>query len=452
MTMSHRGRKPLVAIVGRPNVGKSTLYNRLAGRPTAIVSEIAGTTRDRVSTETVWADHPFILVDTGGLDLGKDGPQLAPAPIWDQVKRHIQMAVEDADVIIFTVDAHAGVTTTDREIGEWLRTVNKPVVVAGNKSDNVARELEVFDLYELGLGDPVPISAYHNTGIDELMARVVSYFPDEAAFAEPDSDLKIALIGRPNTGKSMLLNAIVGEERSIVSEVPGTTRDTVDTLVKFDDMTVLLVDTAGIRRRGSIDVGIEKYSVLRSIRAIDRADVAILVMDATELATAQDTHIAAYILEAYKGVILVVNKWDLAGKEGLDKATATRRLREKFKFMPYAPICFVSALKKSGIPDLLATAVTVSHEWQKGVPRYDLRRTILNAVAAHPPATVGKHAANIYSVSQDGVGPPSFTFYVNHAEMVHFSYQRFLENTLRDAYGFEGSPLKIRFRGRRDEK
>ena len=437
-----RSTKPLVAIVGRPNVGKSTLFNRLMGRPQAIVSDVAGTTRDRVITETEWASYPFILVDTGGLD---------PVPsteLWQQVKTHIEMAIAEADVIIMLVDVSVGVTADDRDVSHTLRLTGKPVVVAANKADNDQRQASAFEFYELGLGDPVPVSAYHNLGVDDLMARVISHFPAEPQFPEPEADLKLAIVGRTNVGKSMLLNAITGQERAIVSESPGTTRDPLDTLVTYNERSVLLIDTAGIRRSGRIQPGIERYSVLRAIRAIDRADVAVLVMDASELVAGQDTHIAGYILDAYKGIVLAVNKWDLAHNLGLKQEEAVSRIRDRFKFAYYAPICFTSALRGSGINHLLDTALEVYLQWTKGVPRYDLRRTVMDAVAEHPPVTSGRRSLKIFSVAQDQAAPPSFTFYVNRSDMVHFSYQRYLENSLRAAYEFKGSPLRMRFKGR----
>ena len=434
--------KPIVAIVGRPNVGKSTLFNRLIGRPTAIVSDIAGTTRDRVTTETVWADSAFILVDTGGLDLFPE------TDLWQQVKAQIELAIEEADVIIFAVDAETGLTPADMDVAEALRLTDKPIVLAVNKADNDRRAADAVEFYALNAGDPIPVSAYHNLGVDELMAQVTAYFPSAPAFPEPDADLKLAIIGRPNVGKSMLLNAIAGERRAIVSDIPGTTRDSLDSLLRFDDWSVLLIDTAGIRRRGRIERGIERYSVLRAIRAIDRADVAVLLMDASELASSQDTHIAKYILEEFKGIILAVNKWDLASEIGLTQNYATQQVRQRFKFASYAPICFTSALNGSGIANLLDTARQVYQEWTKGVPRYDLRRRVMTAVAEHPPALSGRRSLKIYSVAQDNTGPPSFTFYVNHSDMVHFSYKRYLENALRAAYEFRGSPLRMRFKGR----
>ena len=437
--------KPIVAIVGRPNVGKSTLFNRLIGRPAAIVSDIAGTTRDRVMTETIWAEHAFILVDTGGLDLFPE------TDIWQQVKGQIELAISDADVIVFAVDATTGVTPADVDVADTLRRTDKPIVVAANKADNDRLASAAAEFYELGIEDePIAVSAFHNRGVDDLMERVVENFPDAPAFLEPEADLKLAIVGRPNVGKSMLLNAIAGEKRAIVSDIPGTTRDSLDSLMQFDDWSVLLIDTAGIRRRGRIERGIERYSVLRAVRAIDRADVAVLLMDTTELASAQDTHIAKYILDGFKGIILGVNKWDLADEAGLTQTQAIVQVRERFRFASYAPICFTSALNGTGIANLLDTARQVYQQWTKGVPRYDLRRRIMGAVASHPPALSGRRSLKIYSVAQDDTGPPSFTFFVNYSDMVHFSYKRYLENALRAAYDFRGSPLRMRFKGRRE--
>ena len=440
------GTKPLVAIVGRPNVGKSTLFNRVAGRPTAIVSAVPGTTRDRVTTETVWRDYPFILVDTGGLD------SFPEAGLSQNIRAQIDIAIEEANVIIMLVDAHEGVTAADRDVADLLRMAEKPVLLAANKADNELREAEALEFYELGLGEPLPISAYHNLGIDELIAQVIDRFPSAPPAPTPEADLRLAIVGRTNVGKSLLLNAITGQERAIVSEVPGTTRDALDTLIAYDQRRVLLIDTAGIRRRGRIEPGIERYGALRAIRAIDRADVVVLLIDASELATSQDTHIASYILDAYKGIVLAINKWDLAPGLALTKDEAARKIRERFKFAPYAPICFVSALRSTGIGRLMDMAQSVHGQWSKGVPRYELRRTILKAVAEHPPATAGRRALKVYGVTQDRAGPPTFTFYVNRSDMVHFSYQRYLENTLRKVFGFEGSPLKMNFKGRGEKQ
>ena len=435
--------KPVVAIVGRPNVGKSTLFNRLVGRTVAIVSKQSGTTRDRVMLETNWADHPFILVDTGGLEVFPD------TDMWRQVRAQVETAIDDADIIIMVADVTQGVTGSDIDVAEILRVGGKPVVLAVNKVDTEQKAAGAVEFYELGLGYPHPISGYHNLGLDDMMAEIVQHFPPEPEFPEPDADLRLAIVGRPNVGKSMLLNALTGENRSIVSDVPGTTRDTIDTLIKYNDMDVLLIDTAGIRRRGKIGTGVEKYSVIRSVRAIDRADVVVMLMDAMEPATMQDTHIAGYILDAYKGVVLVVNKWDLLQGKGVTKGEIEALLRDKFRFATYAPICFTSALNATGLDELMATSVDVYNEWTKGIPRSDLRRTMMSAIAEHPPTGIKGRTLKIYSVSQEEVAPPSFTFFVNRADSIHFSYERFLENRLRRAYDFRGSPLRMRFKGRR---
>ncbi len=434
--------KPVVAIVGRPNVGKSTLFNRLVGRSVAIVSKMAGTTRDRVTTETEWGEHLFILVDTGGLEIFPE------TEIWRQVRIQIETAIEDADVIVMMVDVTQGVTPDDIDVAAQLRPSGRKIILAANKADTEARGASVAEFYELGLGDPYPVSAYHNIGLDDVMAEVIKSFPDETAFPEQEADLRLAIVGRPNVGKSMMLNAITGEERSIVSDVPGTTRDTVDTLITHNDRSILLIDTAGIRRRGKIGTGVEKYSVVRAIRAIDRSDVAVLLLDASEIATAQDTHVASQILDSFKGIVLAVNKWDLASDLGVTRDDATALVRDRFKFASFAPIRFTSSMTGMGLTDLLDTTLSVYGQWTKGLPRYDLRRTVMNAIAEHPPVAHKGRSVKIYSVAQEQTAPPSFTFYVNKADTVHFSYQRYLENRLREAYDFRGSPLKMRFKSR----
>ena len=435
-------QKPIVAIVGRPNVGKSTLFNRLVGRRISIVSEFAGTTRDRIIVETNWAEHQFVLVDTGGLE------SFPNDDIWNQVKSQIHYAIEECDVVILMVDISDGVTSNDQEIVDTIRKTGKPVVAVASKADNEIREHMASELYSLGMGAPVPISAYHNTGLDDLMGRVVSHFPQDRFFPEPEADLGLAIVGRTNVGKSMLINSLSGENRSIVSNIAGTTRDSLDTVINYKEKDIQLIDTAGIRRRGQIDYGIEKYSVLRSIQAIDRCDVAALLIDASEFATAQDTHVANYILEAHKGIVLLINKWDLSNQLGTNQPDMANQVKSKFKFAQYAPICFTSGLTGSGIETMLDTVMMVQSERSKIIPRADVRRTILTAVANHPPPVQGKKELKIYSAMQDGSSPPSFTFFVNHPDMIHFSYKRYLENSLRENFGFEGSPLRMRFRGR----
>lgn len=433
--------KPVVAIIGRPNVGKSTLFNRITGRRNAIVSDTPGTTRDRVILESQWSNYPFILVDTGGMDLFPDDE------VWTQVEIQIQYAIQECDIIVFLVDVSDGITETDREVSDVLRKSGKPIILAGNKVDNEERTTFLSELYELGMGDPVGISAYHNIGIDDLMATIIKKFPDDQAAPEVDSDLRLAIVGRTNVGKSMLINAITGENRAIVSSISGTTRDSLDSSIIYKDQKVQLIDTAGIRRRGKIDRGIEKYSVLRSMKAIDRCETAALIIDASESSTGQDTHIASYILNAGKAIVIVVNKWDLTKEIGLSKNEMELEIRKKYKFAPYAPICFTSALKGEGINPLLDTAMAAKKEWIKEVPRAEIRKTILTAVSEHIPPTIGRKELKIYSALQDGIMPPSFTFFVNHSDMVHFSYKRYLENKIRDSYEFTGSPIKMRFQG-----
>ena len=435
--------KPIVSIVGRPNVGKSTLFNRLTEERPAIVSDIPGTTRDRVIADVAWSEQLITLVDTGGLD------EFPDTELWTNIRGQINHAIEGSDVVIMLADVATGLTPPDEDVAQVLRLSRKQVVVAINKADNEMREAGVGEFYKLGLGDPIPISAYHNRGIDDLMEQVVKHLPKTDAIPDPETDFKMAIVGRANVGKSMLLNSILGENRAIVSNIPGTTRDALDSLVTVDERTILLIDTAGIRRRGKIERGIEQFSTLRSIRAIDRAEIAVLVMDATELATTQDTHIAGYVLEAYRGIVLAINKWDRSQDLDLNKDDAVSRVREQFKFASHVPICFISALEGTGISELLDTASRTHQHWGMTLPRYDLRRTILNAIADHPPPT-GRRRLKIYGVTQDQAQPPSFTFHVNNSDMVHFSYRRYLENTIRNTYGFEGTPLRMRFKSRGD--
>ena len=431
----------LVAIVGRPNVGKSTLFNRLAGLRLSIVSDISGTTRDRINTQIELGNRSINLVDTGGLD---DFPE---TELWVKTRNQIHIAIESADVIIMVVDITTGITPQDKDVAQELRMSGKSVILAVNKVDNDVRESEVAEFYTLGLGDPVSISAYHNRGLDELLATVFRFLPEKQDKSDVDADFRLAIVGRTNVGKSMLMNAMTGEERAIVSEVQGTTRDTLDSLVEIGSRKILVLDTAGIRRKGKIEKGIEHYSTLRSMRAIDSADIVLLVMDATEISTSQDTHIASYILDAHKGIVLAINKWDRASELELSEKEITDEVYRRFKFISHAPICLISALRQSGISNLIETSYQVFERWSQSLPRYDLRRTVLNAISEHPPST-GRKQLKIFGVTQDGVKPPSFTFYVNNSSMVHFSYKRYLENVIREEYGFEGAPLRMRFKSK----
>ncbi|MBI2864770.1 MAG: ribosome biogenesis GTPase Der [Chloroflexi bacterium] len=438
--------KPIVAIVGRPNVGKSTFFNRIVGQRVAIVEDVPGTTRDRLYGDAEWMGREFTLVDTGGLEPG------LPTEWAERIRDQVEIAIDEADIIVFLTDARDGVTETDWEITDLLRRTTTPVVLGVNKVDNEQRRLDAVEFFALGLGDPLPLSAYHGTGTGDLLDAVVSHLPapvDEEALGEA---AKIAIVGRPNVGKSMLLNAFLGQERAIVSEVPGTTRDAIDTILDWEGERVLLIDTAGIRRRGRIQGGIEKYSVLRSLRAIERADVVLLVLDASEAMTAQDAHIAGYICEAYKGMVIVVNKWDLVAKGGQARADFSRLIRSELKFLPSAPILFISAKLGQGVDHILPAVMAVKRERQKRVPTGLLNTTVNQAVMGHsPPSERGKRLKVLY-VTQAEIDPPTFVFFVNDPKLLHFSYQRYLENKLREAFGFEGTPIKLIFKPREEAK
>ncbi len=428
-------RKPLVAIIGRQNVGKSTLLNRLAGKRIAIVEDLPGTTRDRVYADVAWQDKVFTVVDTGGLETA------AETEILRGVNQQIAAAINAADLIIFLTDAKEGVMPTDMEIAEMVRRTGKPVLLVANKVDNERMENHVPEFHQLGLGEPFAISAYHALNTGELLDKIVSLLPDIEAVPDTPGTMKIAIVGRPNVGKSMLLNALLGEERAIVSEVPGTTRDATDTALEFDGRKIILIDTAGIRRRGSVEVGVEKYSVLRSMMAIDRCDVALLVLDATEPAAAQDLHVGGYIQQAFKGVMMVVNKWDLVTEKNQEEWIGA--LRREYKFLSYAPIIFISAKTKHGVEKVIPTALQVYEERMKQIPDKVIKDLIQQAVASHNIPRKGKYTLSIKSVRQTGVNPPTFTFRVNDARLIHFSYQRYLENQIRNVFGFTGTPIRL---------
>jgi len=433
--------KPLVAIVGRQNVGKSTLFNRIVGRRQAIVEDLPGTTRDRIYADAEWQGRPFTLVDTGGLVLGSNDSLL------NQVRAQAQQAANDADVIIFVTDVLAGMTAMDEEIVDILRRTHKPIILAANKAETADRRLEAAEFYGLGLGQVHAISALHGTGVADLLDAVASSFPE--AEEEPEVPaLRIAIVGRTNVGKSSLLNALLREERTIVSEVAGTTRDAIDTVLRWHGQSVVLIDTAGIRKRGKVAPGVEKYSVLRALRALDRADVALLVVDATEGVTTQDAHIAGYILESAKSVVVVVNKWDLVTKDSSTMDAYREYVWRELKFIPYAPVEFISALKRQRVERVLQTAVRVHQQRFQRIPTSELNDIVQDSLVRHnPPSKAGKRLT-FYYATQPAVDPPTLVFFVNDSRLVHFSYQRYLENRIRERWGFEGTPLVLHFRGR----
>lgn len=434
-----RTRLPIVAIVGRPNVGKSALFNRLVGQRQAIVEDIPGTTRDRLYAEAEWKETRFTVIDTGGLE--PDSAEGYPALIRDQV----QVALTEADVIMFVVDATAGVTTTDLEVAEMLRRTEKPVMLLANKADNEARRDLAVDFYSLGLGDPMPISAYHGIGVREVLDTLLTLLPEVEA-GDATELIRIAVVGRPNVGKSALINAILGESRVIESEMAGTTRDAVDTLFEFEGTQMVLVDTAGIRRPGKVEKGIEKYSVMRARDAIHRADVAVLVIDASERLTAQDLHIGGYVVDAHKGLIIAVNKWDLVDDSEDARMLFARRLMARLKFAPWAPIAFISAKTGLNVEGLLELAEEVQEERSKRIPTAEVNVALRETVAKHPPPSTGRQQLKLKYATQAMIRPPTFVVFCNNAELVHFSYRRYLENRFRRKFGFEGTAIRFEFR------
>jgi GTP-binding protein len=441
--------KPLVALVGRPNVGKSTLFNRIVGERVAIVEDVAGTTRDRLYYDADWNGRSFTIVDTGGLEI-EAGSDLA-----NRVRQQAEIAIAEADVVLFMVDARDGVTVGDVDVAGLLRQTRKPVLLVVNKADTASHRLEAAEFYRLGLPHVVAISALHGTGTGDLLDAVVASFPppsEQASAEEDETVVRVAFVGRPNVGKSSLLNAIAGTERTVVTEIPGTTRDAIDTELEFNERKLVLVDTAGVRRRGRIEPGIEKYSVLRAIRAIERADVVGLVIDAVEGVTAQDTHLAGFAASEAKGLALIVNKWDLAPPTSQARDEFTNLIRDEFKFAPYAPVLFVSARTGWHVQDVVSTVFEIADQRHKRVPTATLNDLIAEAIHAHgPPSDRGRSLKVLY-VTQAAVNPPTFVFFVNDAKLLHFSYQRFLENRLRQAFGFGGTAVRLVFRTRVDER
>jgi len=429
--------EPIIAIVGRTNVGKSTLLNRLAGKRLAVVGDLPGITRDRVFASSSWQGRDLTLVDTGGWQIK---PQ---SSLGQKVKQQADAAMAQADVIIFVVDAESGAITADEEIADMLRAGNKPTVLAVNKVDSAGRRSELADFYRLDIGTPIAISAYHNRGIDELMDAVLGLLPPVTGSFEPPEIAKLAIVGRPNVGKSTLLNILLGDERAIVDEAPGTTRDALDARLHWDDKEILLIDTAGIKRRGRVDFGVDYYSLLRALQAINRCDVALLVIDGAESITAQDTHIASYIIEAGKGMVLLVNKWDLVPQT--QRPEFKRHLEQQLRFMYYVPTLYISATLRHNIDRVVPQAWEVWQEGQKRLPDSAVSMVIRQAMDKHLPPQVGSRRLRVIQAYQDKSRPSAFILQVNDPRLVHFSYHRYLVNELRHNFGFRGSPLQLIF-------
>ena len=440
--------KPIVAIVGRPNVGKSTLFNIFANSRISIVEDTPGVTRDRLYADTEWLDNEFMMVDTGGIEI------MNTDKIAVSIRQQAQIAIAEADVILFVCDARAGITHEDAEVAKMLRQSKKPIVLAINKADSPKQEMEIFEFYNLGIGEPIPVSAANHLGLGDLLDAVVEKFPETSAYGEDgnEDEIKVALIGRPNVGKSSIFNTLVGEERSIVSDVAGTTRDAIDTPVIREGQKVLFIDTAGMRRKARIDEPIEKYSIIRSLRAVDRSDVVLMVIDAIDGVTEQDKKIAGYAHEAGKGIVLVVNKWDLYDKDNTSTLRYTENLRRELVFMQYAPVVFVSAMTKQRIHRLPEVIHYVAEQNAMRISTSVLNQVVEDAIAINPPPTEKGQRLKILYATQVKIKPPTFVIFVNEPEIMHFSYQRYLENKLREAFGFEGTPLQMIIRGKNEEE
>ncbi len=448
-------KKPVIVLVGRPNVGKSTLFNRLVGERLAIIDDTPGTTRDRLIAEGDWAGHDFFVVDTGGLDPSKQHSQqplsIGSADFITEIRDQAEIAMEEADVILFIVDAQSGLTEADREVAQILRQKQRvvdgqdtpPMILVANKADSDAARLNSVDFYTLGMGEPYPISAIHGTGTGDLLDAAVARFPNQDEEEQEDNTIKVAIVGKPNAGKSSLLNKLVGKQRSIVSPIPGTTRDAIDTEIVWEDVPFTLIDTAGIRKRGAITPGVEKYSVLRAMQAIERCDVALLVVDAVSGITAQDTHIAGYINQAWKSVIVLVNKWDLVEKDTHTIVEYEEKIRQALNFLPYVPLLFISAETGQRVNQILPLVYRVQEERLVRLTTSQINRILQNAQDQHQaPSSTGKQF-RIYYGTQVRTEPPTFLIYCNDPSLGHFTYLRYLENQIRKEYPFVGTPIKL---------
>lgn len=452
--MSH---KSLVALVGRPNVGKSTLFNRIIGRRLAVVSDVAGTTRDRLYADAEWGGVVFTLVDTGGIEvtegratapLSEDSEQFLPL-----IRQQATVAIQDADAIVHVVDGQSGITAADREVADILRQTKKPVFVAANKLESSKLWDTAYEFYELGLGEVFAVSALHGSGTGDLLDAIVGAVPPFDPEEEvEDTSVKIAILGRPNVGKSTLLNKLVGEERVIVSSIAGTTRDAIDERLRWHGQDFTLIDTAGIRRRGKIDQGVEKYSVLRALKTLRRADVALLLIDGEEGVTAQDAHIGGMLTDENVGVIILINKWDIVEKDAYTMPAYEKTVRGELAFLPYAPLLFVSAETGQRLNKIFPTVLEVQAARHQRVGTGELNDLLRDILANHPPPTKAGTQLKFYYATQVAVAPPTFVFFVNRPEMIHFGYERYIENRIREQFTFSGTPIRLLFRGRNDQR
>ena len=436
--------KPLVAIVGRPNVGKSTIINGLAQKRVSIVEDLPGVTRDRIYCDAQWLDREFTLIDTGGIEFREEADQIS-----DGIRMQAQLAIEEADVILFVTDVRVGLLDDDVTIAEILRKTGKPVVVAVNKVDTEAQEMDVYEFYALGLGDPIGISASNRVGFGDLLDKISEGFPKYEA-RESEDIIRTAIVGRPNVGKSTLVNSLLGYERSLVADEMGTTRDAIDSLWTHKGKKFVLVDTAGMRKKNKIDEPLEKYSVIRSIRAIDDCDVAVFVLDAKDMLTEQDKKIIGYIHEAGKGLILMVNKWDIVEKDTHTSVDFEKKIRDGLPFAPYVRILFGSGLTKQRIHKLGDLIYSVAEQQSMRISTSVLNDLLEDAKTINPPPAHAGKLAKIYYMTQVGIRPPTFVMFVNDVNLIHFSYVRYIENRLRESFSFSGTPIRIVVRSKRD--
>ncbi|WP_458412680.1 ribosome biogenesis GTPase Der [Schinkia sp. CFF1] len=434
--------KPVVAIVGRPNVGKSTIFNRIVGERISIVEDVPGVTRDRIYSSGEWLTKTFNLIDTGGIEIGDE-------PLLVQMRQQAEIAIEEADVIIFMVNGREGITSADEEVAKLLFRSKKPIVLAVNKIDNFEMKDQMYEFYSLGCGEPFPISGSHGLGLGDLLDEVVKHFPDKNDEEYDESVIQFCLIGRPNVGKSSLVNAILGEERVIVSDIEGTTRDAIDTKLMRDGQEYVIIDTAGMRKKGKVYENLEKYSVLRALKAMERSDVVLVVLDGERGIIEQDKKIAGYAHEAGRAVVIVVNKWDAVEKDEKTMKEFEQKIRDHFQFLDYAPIVFLSAKTKKRTHTLLPMINVAAESHNMRVQTNILNDVIMDAVAMNPTPTDRGTRLKIYYVTQVAVKPPTFVIFVNDPELLHFSYARFLENRIREAFEFTGTPIKLIARARK---
>ena len=438
--------KPLVAVVGRPNVGKSTFFNRIAGQRIAIVEDTPGVTRDRIYADAQWLGRCFTLIDTGGIDPSSEDVLLA------QMRAQARIAIESCDLILFFVDARAGLTSDDQEVANLLRKAAKPVLVVVNKADSPNQRDAIYDFYALGLADPIPISSANMLGLGDLLDEVVKRLPPEEEESDAEHPVRIAVVGRPNVGKSSLLNRLLGEDRALVSDIPGTTRDAIDAPLEWNGERYTLIDTAGMRRKRAIEEeSIERYSIVRALAAVRRCDVALILVDAAEGVTEQDTKVAGFVCDEGKAAVIVVNKWDLLEKQTGTMEAYRKEVQEAFKFMAYAPVLFISALSGQRAFKTLEAASAAYAQASKRVTTGVLNDVLADATAALQPPSTGGRRLKVYYATQQAVCPPTFVLFVNDVKLMHFAYERYIENQFRKAFGFEGTPIRLVLRERKKE-